>query len=109
MADQYALDPAALGSHGNANMRELGFDDLQYASPKTEDLHVDARKRITPLTKLTEKLFKELDFGVEIAASLAIEDLPEGEDMGGFDCLQSKKFLLIKSISEASCAKLREV
>ena len=89
--EEYALDPAALGSRGNQAMRDLGF--LQEDAPR-DDCCEDARKRVVPLTKLSAQLFRDLEFGVELAASLSPESFPPAEDMGGFDALLSYKLIM---------------
>lgn len=88
---QYALNPSALGSRGNIALKELGLDDGETVN---KEICEDARKRITPLTKLTSQLFNDLDFGIELAASLDPLQLPTSDDMGCFDCLVSQKFFV---------------
>jgi hypothetical protein len=93
MSEQYALNPAALGTRGNVAMLELGFEDLLTDTKVQDDTCPDARKHITPLAKLTHQLFKELEYGVELAASLPLSSFPVADDMGGFDGLLSRKVM----------------
>ena len=90
-SDQYVLNPSALGSRGILALKELGLDDGEL---KSEEICDDARQRVTPLAKLTSQLFNDLDFGVELAASLKLDQLPYGDDMGCFDALLSLKLLI---------------
>ena len=103
MSEQYALNPAALGTRGNVAMLELGFDDLtgELQIPE-EETCADARKHITPLAKLTTQLFRDLDFGVELASSLPPSALPPEEDMGGFDGLISRRVMVATQTSLSS-------
>ena len=109
--EQYALDPAAIGSKGAVAMRNLGFDDIGLAAIDEDDTCADARKPVVPLTKLTALLFRDLDFGVELASSLATEELPQSRDMGGFDSLLSRRLLMAttNSTSRVPTSKKRMI
>lgn len=86
-AEQYAIDPAALGSRSTIAMKEMGFDFA--LEEKQEDQFIT---KTQSLSKLETKLFKMLDFAVEIAAFMDPEQVSLGLSRAGFDGLMTQKF-----------------
>ena len=85
LGDQYALHPASLGSYGNTGMAELGFEDLMLDHFEVDELHEDAKKKHISISKLSAQLFKELDFMVELVASMPDDKINTIDDLTGFD------------------------
>jgi hypothetical protein len=77
-----------LGARGHVAIRDLGFDDSTQIIQ--DETCADARKKVTPLTKLTSLLFRDLDFGVELASNMQPNELPS--EMG-FDFILSSRLL----------------
>ena len=78
----------------------MGFDD---ASKKLQDdTCSDARKRVIPLRRLTTQLFRDLDFGVELAANMQPHELPEEL---GFDFILSCSLMQASSVDKNNLCK----
>ena len=91
LGDQYALHPASLGSYGNTGMAELGFEDLMLDHFEGDELHADAKKKHISISKLSSQLFKEIDFMVELVASMPDDKINKIEDPSGFDIFFSRQ------------------
>ena len=85
--EQYAIDPAALGSRCSIALKEMGFEDDVGGAPNSPDLP----KKMIPLAKLEQKLFKHLLAIVEMAAYMDPEVVTKGLECESFDGLITER------------------
>jgi hypothetical protein len=104
-AEQYAIDPAALGSKCSAAMKSMGFE--QHTEERQQQ-NCNEENKMIPLAKLESKLFKHLLCAVEIAAFMDPADASRGLNSGGFDGLLTERFIQLRAKKRGQ-SKIRDL